>query len=119
MLAEHVGAHALPDHVVALASGERLQHLLVLLFDERDRYLQNFFIEGANPQRDTVEAVHEFLWNLGENPILRSIVEGRDPKRREAPHSKKQFATGRYRLGRDFLQGGPPVSRDFFTTSTR
>ncbi len=44
-----------------------------LLFSEGDRRLQEFFIEGANPSRQLIEAVHHFLWTIGENPIFRSL----------------------------------------------
>jgi ATP-dependent DNA helicase RecQ len=47
----------------------------VLLFDERDRYLQEFFIDGAHPSRETIEAVYEFLFTLEENPIFRPVSD--------------------------------------------
>jgi ATP-dependent DNA helicase RecQ len=47
----------------------------VLLFAEHDRGLQEFFIEGANPSRETIEGVDAFLWSLRENPVFRSLVE--------------------------------------------
>ena len=47
----------------------------VLLFAEGDRRLQEFFIEGSNPDRRTIRAVYEFLFCLGENPIFRTLVD--------------------------------------------
>ena len=47
----------------------------LLLFAEGDRRLQEFFIEGSNPDRQTIEAVYRFLYELGENPIFRTLVE--------------------------------------------
>lgn len=47
----------------------------LLLFDERDRFLQEFFIEGAHPSRSFIESVYGFLWSLGENPIFRPLNE--------------------------------------------
>jgi ATP-dependent DNA helicase RecQ len=46
-----------------------------LLHADSDRRLQEFFIEGANPRPGTIMAVHRFLFDLGENPIFRSLVE--------------------------------------------
>jgi ATP-dependent DNA helicase RecQ len=46
-----------------------------LLFSESDRRLQEFFIEGSNPNRQMIEASHHLLWKLGENPIFRSLVQ--------------------------------------------
>lgn len=47
----------------------------LLLFAEGDRRLQEFFIDGSNPDRQTIEAVYRFLCGLGENPIFRTLVE--------------------------------------------
>ncbi|HZN58433.1 MAG TPA: ATP-dependent DNA helicase RecQ [Planctomycetota bacterium] len=47
----------------------------ILLFSDGDRRLQEFFIEGANPSRETIEAVYSFLFSVGENPIFRTLVE--------------------------------------------
>jgi len=47
----------------------------LLLFAEGDKRLQEFFIEGSNPDRQTIEAVYRFLYGLGDNPIFRTLVE--------------------------------------------
>ena len=47
----------------------------LLLFAEADRWLQEFFIEGSNPGRKTIEAVYDFLLGLGEHPIFRTLNE--------------------------------------------
>lgn len=49
-----------------------------LLFSSGDRYLQEFFIEGSNPSRETVESVYAFLWQQGQNPLFRSLAELHD-----------------------------------------
>ncbi|MBI4607054.1 MAG: ATP-dependent DNA helicase RecQ [Planctomycetes bacterium] len=45
-----------------------------LLFSEADRRLQEFFIEGSNPSRETILAVYRFLFGLGENPLFRAVA---------------------------------------------
>jgi ATP-dependent DNA helicase RecQ len=60
---------------VGRAGRDGLPAECLLLFSEADRRLQEYFIEGSNPSRETIEGVHEFLWGLGENPIFRSLVE--------------------------------------------
>jgi ATP-dependent DNA helicase RecQ len=47
----------------------------ILLFAEGDRRLQEFFIEGANPARETIEAVYRFLFGLRENPVFRTLAD--------------------------------------------
>ncbi len=47
----------------------------VLLFADSDRRLQEFFIEGSNPDRQTIDAVYQFLFSVGENPIFRTLAE--------------------------------------------
>ena len=60
---------------VGRAGRDGLPSDCVLLFSEADRRLQEFFIDGSNPTRQVIEAVHHLLWTLGENPIFRSLVE--------------------------------------------
>jgi ATP-dependent DNA helicase RecQ len=47
----------------------------LLIFSESDRRLQEFFIEGSNPDRATIEAAYGFLGGLGENPIFRTVTD--------------------------------------------
>ncbi len=47
----------------------------ILLFAESDRRLQEFFIEGSNPDRQTIDAVYQFLFTVGENPIFRTLTD--------------------------------------------
>ena len=60
---------------VGRAGRDGLPATCSLLFAERDRRLQEFFIEGANPSREFILKVDEFLWTLGENPIFRSLQQ--------------------------------------------
>ncbi len=46
-----------------------------LLLADSDRMLQQFFIEGANPSPAILNAVYDFLWMQGVNPIFKSLVE--------------------------------------------
>ncbi|MFN7731289.1 MAG: ATP-dependent DNA helicase RecQ, partial [Pirellula sp.] len=41
----------------------------VLLFSPQDRYIQEFFIENANPSRDVLRSVYDFLLTCDEDPI--------------------------------------------------
>ena len=59
---------------VGRAGRDGLPATCTLLFSEADRRLQEFFIEGSNPDRRMIEASHHFLWTIGENPIFRSLV---------------------------------------------
>ena len=63
---------------VGRAGRDGLPATCSLLFAERDRRLQEFFIEGANPSREFILHVHDFLWHLGENPIFRSLHDLQD-----------------------------------------
>jgi ATP-dependent DNA helicase RecQ len=57
----------------------------LLLFAEGDRRLQEFFIDGANPDRETIEAVYRFLLGLGENPLFKTLEEMETLFQRSAP----------------------------------
>ncbi|MEI8212080.1 MAG: ATP-dependent DNA helicase RecQ [Planctomycetota bacterium] len=50
----------------------------VLLFSPQDRYIQEFFIENANPSRDLLESVYEFLSECEEDPIELTADEIRE-----------------------------------------
>ena len=41
----------------------------VLLFSPQDRYIQEFFIENANPSKEVLRAVYDFLLSRQEDPI--------------------------------------------------
>jgi ATP-dependent DNA helicase RecQ len=41
----------------------------VLLFSPQDRYIQEFFIENANPSKEVLRAVYDFLLSRPEDPI--------------------------------------------------
>ncbi len=41
----------------------------VLLYSSQDRYIQEFFIENANPPKELVQKVYEFLCDQQEDPI--------------------------------------------------
>ena len=41
----------------------------VLLFSPQDRYIQEFFIENANPSKDLLRSVYNFLASCPEDPI--------------------------------------------------
>ncbi|MCZ6793992.1 MAG: ATP-dependent DNA helicase [Planctomycetota bacterium] len=60
---------------VGRAGRDGLPAQCLLLFSEQDRYLREFFIDGANPGREVIEGVHHFLVGLGENPVFRSLKE--------------------------------------------
>jgi len=41
----------------------------VLLFSPQDRYIQEFFIENANPSKEVLQEIYEFLLEREEDPI--------------------------------------------------
>ncbi|MBN1441631.1 MAG: ATP-dependent DNA helicase RecQ [Planctomycetes bacterium] len=60
---------------VGRAGRDGLPAECVLLFAEKDRRLQDFFIHCSHPSRETIERVHDALWSLGESPILRPLSD--------------------------------------------
>jgi ATP-dependent DNA helicase RecQ len=50
----------------------------VLLFSPQDRYIQEFFIENANPPKELLESVYRFLSSLEEDPIEMTAEEIRE-----------------------------------------
>ena len=50
----------------------------VVLYCSQDRFIQEFFIENANPPRELLERVYEFLCELTEDPIERTAQEIRE-----------------------------------------
>lgn len=51
------------------AGRDGLPSSCVLLFSSQDRYVQEFFIENANPPAELVKKVYEFLCERTEDPI--------------------------------------------------
>jgi ATP-dependent DNA helicase RecQ len=50
----------------------------VLLFSPQDRYIQEFFIENANPSKEVLRAVYDFLVSCPEDPIELTAEEIKD-----------------------------------------
>jgi ATP-dependent DNA helicase RecQ len=50
----------------------------VLLFSPQDRYIQEFFIENANPSKDILQSVYDFLLRCEEDPIELTAEEIRE-----------------------------------------
>jgi ATP-dependent DNA helicase RecQ len=50
----------------------------MLLFSPQDRYIQEFFIENANPSKDVLRAVYDFLLSCEEDPIELTAEEIKD-----------------------------------------
>ena len=50
----------------------------VLLFSPQDRYIQEFFIENANPSKDVLRAVYDFLLSWDKDPIELTAEEIKD-----------------------------------------
>jgi ATP-dependent DNA helicase RecQ len=60
------------------AGRDSLPSQCVLLYSAQDRYVQEFFIENANPPRDLLQLVYEFLLARDEDPIELTAEEIRD-----------------------------------------
>ena len=60
------------------AGRDGLQSQCVLLYSTQDRYIQEFFIENANPSRELMQSVYEFLANRPEDPIELTADEIRE-----------------------------------------
>lgn len=50
----------------------------VLLFSPQDRYIQEFFIENANPSKEVLRSVYDFLLSREEDPIELTAEEIKD-----------------------------------------
>ena len=50
----------------------------VLLFSPQDRYIQEFFIENANPSKEILQSVYDFLLSCEEDPIELTAEEIRE-----------------------------------------
>jgi ATP-dependent DNA helicase RecQ len=50
----------------------------MLLYSSQDRYIQEFFIENANPSKELLQLVYEFLVGVTDDPIELTSEEIRD-----------------------------------------
>jgi len=60
------------------AGRDSLPSQCVLLYSSQDRYIQEFFIENANPTRELLQLVYEFLVERPEIPIELTAEEIRE-----------------------------------------
>jgi ATP-dependent DNA helicase RecQ len=60
------------------AGRDGLPSQCVLLYSSQDRFIQEFFIDNANPPRELLEKVYECLCGLVEDPIERTAQELRE-----------------------------------------
>lgn len=60
------------------AGRDGLQSQCVLLYNAQDRYIQEFFIENANPSRAVLQTVYEFLLTCEDDPIEMTAEEIRE-----------------------------------------
>ena len=51
------------------AGRDGLPSQCVLLYSPQDRYIQEFFIENANPSKDVIESVYKFIVSYPTDPI--------------------------------------------------
>lgn len=77
------------------AGRDGLASQCVLLFSAQDRYIQEFFIENANPSKEILESVYDFLHNRTEDPIELTAEEIKEqsntPATAEAVNSALQI----------------------------
>ena len=60
------------------AGRDSLPSQCVLLYSPQDRYIQEFFIENANPSRELLESVYDLLVKRSEDPIELTADEIRE-----------------------------------------
>ncbi len=60
------------------AGRDGLPSQCVVLFSPQDRYIQEFFIENANPPRELVAKVYDFITRLKDDPIEMTSQEMKD-----------------------------------------
>jgi ATP-dependent DNA helicase RecQ len=60
------------------AGRDGLQSQCVLLYNPQDRYIQEFFIENANPSRAVIQSVYEVLVDSEDDPIEMTADEIRE-----------------------------------------
>ncbi|MFN7449837.1 MAG: RecQ family ATP-dependent DNA helicase, partial [Pirellula sp.] len=77
------------------AGRDGLASQCVLLFSAQDRYIQEFFIENANPSKEILESVYSFLHDRTEDPIELTAEEIKElsntPATAEAVNSALQI----------------------------
>jgi ATP-dependent DNA helicase RecQ len=60
------------------AGRDGLPSQCVVLFSPQDRYIQEFFVENANPPRELVAKVYDFITRLKDDPIEMTSQEMKD-----------------------------------------
>jgi ATP-dependent DNA helicase RecQ len=60
------------------AGRDGLPSQCVVLFSPQDRYIQEFFVENANPPREMVAKVYDFITRIKEDPIEMTSQEMKD-----------------------------------------
>jgi len=80
------------------AGRDGLPSQCVVLYSSQDRYIQEFFIENANPPRELLERVYECLCELTEDPIERTAQEIREML--DVPQSAEAVGTALQILAR-------------------
>lgn len=87
----------------------------VLLYSAQDRYIQEFFIENANPSREVLQSVYEFLLGREEDPIELTAEQIRElmnaPTTSEAINSALQILARTDVLERLEVAGGLAMVR--------
>lgn len=97
------------------AGRDGLPSQCVLLYSAQDRYIQEFFIENANPPRELLEAIYDFLCKRPEDPIEMTADEMRElihvPATAEAINSCLQILGRTSVLERLEVSGGLAMFR--------
>lgn len=97
------------------AGRDGLPSQCVLLYSAQDRYIQEFFIENANPPRELLEAIYDFLCKRPEDPIEMTSEEMRElihvPATAEAINSCLQILGRTSVLERLEVSGGLAMFR--------
>ena len=97
------------------AGRDGLPSQCVLLYSPQDRYIQEFFIENANPPRELLEAVYDLLVKRTEDPIELTAEEIREltnaPSTAEAINSCLQILGRTSVMERLEMSGGLAMFR--------
>lgn len=80
------------------AGRDGLPSQCVLLYSPQDRYIQEFFIENANPSKEIIESVYKFLVSYPTDPIELTAEEIKE--RINAPVSSEAINSCLQLLGR-------------------
>lgn len=80
------------------AGRDGLPSQCVLLYSQQDRYIQEFFIENANPSKEIIESVYKFLVSYPTDPIELTAEEIKE--RINAPVSSEAINSCLQLLGR-------------------